>query len=156
MKIFRFVLPLLFVGTVSFGQSNDITEEDLRKYAITMDSVDGMKETLTEIITTMVQTNTVMSVQRYNELFKFTGDSTKLSEMNVTPEETAFLREVAEKREDEIARINANYQALAKEYVGLKAFNAIRKQLQTDEELKSRYEAISKEIDNEASTKGDE
>jgi hypothetical protein len=124
-----------------------ITDEDLRKYAITMDSVKGMQETLQAIIAEMVQKNTVMKVQRYNELFKIADDEAKLTAAQATAEEKQFLKDVAEKRKEETARINATYQGLAKDYVGLKAFNAIRKSLQSDQELKAKYETISKEVE---------
>src|SRR6476620_5615426 len=124
-----------------------ITDEDLRKYAITMDSVKGMQETLQAIIAEMVQKNTVMKVQRYNELFKIADDEEKLTAAQATDDEKQFLKDVAEKRKEETARINATYQGLAKDYVGLKAFNAIRKSLQSDQELKAKYETISKEVE---------
>ena len=123
------------------------TDEDLKKYAITMDSVNDMKQTLTVTITEMVQKNTVMSVPRYNELFKIIGDEAKLAETKATPEEIAFVKQVAAKRADETAKINATYQALAKDYVGLKAFNAIKKSIATDESVKAKYETIAKELD---------
>jgi hypothetical protein len=123
-----------------------ITEDDLRKYAMTMDSIKGMQATLQEILAQMVRENKVMKVQRYNELFKIADDETKLSAAQATPEEKQFLKDVAEKRKEETARINATYQGLAKDYVGLKAFNAIRKSLESDQELKAKYDAISKEV----------
>jgi hypothetical protein len=123
-----------------------ITDDELRKYAITMDSIKGMQATLQEILAQMVRENKVMKVQRYNELFKIADDETKLSAAQATPEEKQFLKDVAEKRKEETARINATYQGLAKDYVGLKAFNAIRKSLESDQELKAKYDAISKEV----------
>ena len=155
MKFLRFVLPLLFVSVVSFAQTKPtISDEDLRKYAVTMDSIDGMKATLTTIIAEMVQKNEVMSVARYNELFKIAKDEAQLSQKQATPEELAFLKDVEAKREEEVARINMNYQALAKDYVGLKAFNAIRKSLETDNALKTKYETISKEVGSKTDSKG--
>jgi hypothetical protein len=94
----------------------------------------------------MVQTNTVMSVARYNELFKIAGDETKLAAAKATPEEMAFVKQVEKRREDEIAKMNAVYQNMAKDYVGVKQFNAIRKSIKENEEVKARYETISKEL----------
>ena len=134
-----------------------ISDDDLRKYAITMDSVKVMQQTLTQIIAENVQKNTVMPVSRYNELFKITDDQAKLQQANATPDEIAFLKEINELRQYNIARINAAYQALAKEYVGLKAFNAIKKSLEADENLKKRYEGISQQVQTSKpspSTKG--
>lgn len=126
------------------------TDEDLKKYAMTMDSVKGMQLTLNDIIAEMVQKNTVMSVQRYNELFKVAGDQAKLAEKQATPEEVKFLKEIADKRTEEMARVNATYQGLVKDFVGVKTFNAIKKSLETDEELKAKYDTMSKELESKS------
>jgi hypothetical protein len=124
------------------------TDEDLKKYVVTQDSVKGMQLTLNDIIAEMVQKNTVMSVQRYNDLFKIADDQAKLAEKQATPEEVKFLKEIADKRTEEMARVNATYQGLVKDYVGVKTFNAIKKSLETDQELKAKYETMSKELDS--------
>jgi hypothetical protein len=134
----------------STTSAGTITDEDLRKYAIAMDSVKGMQLTLNDIIAEMVQRNTVMPVQRYNELFKVADDQAKLAEKKATPAEIAFLKECADKRAEEMVRVNATYQALVKEYVGVKTFNTIKKSLTSDESLKAKYEAISKEIESKS------
>lgn len=124
------------------------SDEDLKKYAMTMDSVKGMQLTLNEVIAEMVQKNTVMSVQRYNELFKIANDQAKLAEKQATPEEIKFLKDVTDKRTEEMARVNATYQGLVKDWVGVKTFNAIKKSLETDQELKAKYETMTKELDS--------
>lgn len=152
MKRLRIFLPVMFVFAVSVSQaqtaSPSFTDEDLKKYAVTMDSVKGMQATLQDIIAEMVQKNTVMSVARYNELFKIADDQAKLAEAKATPEEIKFLNDVAAKRKEETARINSTYQALAKEYVGLKTFNAIKKSLASDETVKAKYDALTKELES--------
>ena len=126
------------------------TDEDLKKYAMTMDSVKGMQLTLNDIIAEMVQKNTVMSVPRYNELFKVADDQAKLAEKQATPEEVKFLKDIADKRSEEMARVNATYQGLVKDFVGVKTFNAIKKSLETDQELKAKYETMSKELESKS------
>ena len=124
------------------------TDEDLKKYAMTMDSIKGMQLTLNDIIAEMVQKNTVMSVQRYNELFKIADDQAKLAEKQATAEEIKFLKDVTDKRTEEMARVNATYQGLVKDWVGVKTFNAIKKSLETDQQLKAKYETMTKELDS--------
>ncbi|HTF16611.1 MAG TPA: hypothetical protein VK658_00990 [Chryseolinea sp.] len=140
---------LLAVATAGYAQTTKpaFTDEDLKKYAIAMDSVKGMQESLNQSVTEMVQKATIMQVPRYNELFKIISDSTKLVAANAKPEEVAFVKEVAKKRTDETAKITATFQALAKDYVGLKAFNAIKKSLATDTALKEKYDALTKELE---------
>lgn len=152
MKPLRFLLPvMLMAAVVAKAQTTTpaITDEDLKKYAITMDSVKDMQASLNKIVSEKVQKNTVMSVTRYNELFKIIADDAKLTAAKATPEEIAFIKQIETLRQENIARINATYQALAKDYVGLKTFNAIKKSLASDEALKAKYETISKEIGGE-------
>lgn len=151
MKITKVLVPCLFM-LMALGSkaqtSTEITDEDLKKYAVTMDSVEAMQVSLRELVAKTVQTNTVMEVSRYNQLFKIAEDEAKLKEANATPEEVAFLQQINDLRQVNIERINATYQALAKEYVGLKTFNAIRKSLQSDQQLKARYDNVSKDMES--------
>lgn len=147
MKIAKVLVPclLLLVSIGSKAQTGtQISDEDLTKYAVTMDSIQGMQESLRQLVAEVVQTNTAMSVARYNELFKIAEDEAKMKEANATPEEVTFLKQIDDLRKVNIERINATYQALAKDYVGLKTFNAIRKSLQSDQQLKTRYDNLSK------------
>jgi hypothetical protein len=151
MRITKVLVPCLLI-LMALGSkaqtSSEITDEDLKKYAVTMDSVEAMQETLREIVAEAVRSNEVMPVSRYNEIFKYTDDEAKLKEVNATPEEIAFLQQIADLRKVNIERINAAYQSLAKDYVGLKAFNAIRKSLNSDQELKARYDNVAKDIES--------
>ena len=151
MKYLKFLTPVIMLTVITISRAQTtaptFTDEDLKKYAVAMDSVQDMQEKLSATLTEMVQKTTVMPVTRYNELFKIIGDEAKLAEAKATPEEIAFVKEVGAKRTEENAKISATFQALAKEFVGLKAFNAIKKSLATDQALKDKYETISKEID---------
>lgn len=151
MKITKVLVPclLMLVALGSKAQtSTEITDEDLKKYAVTMDSVEAMQENLRQIVAETVQKNTVMPVARYNELFKIIDDEAKLKATNATPEEIAFVNQINDLRKVNIERINATYQSLAKDYVGVKTFNAIRKSLQSDQALKARYDNVSKDMDS--------
>lgn len=156
MKIARVLMPCLFLFLAIGAKaqtSSEITDEDLKKYAVTMDSVKAMQSSLQELVAETVRANTVMPVSRYNELFKYTDDEAKLKELNATQEEIAFLKQIDDLREVNIDRINQTYQALAKDYVGLKTFNTIHKSIKSDQELKARYEDISKQ-EGESKEKG--
>jgi hypothetical protein len=112
--------------------------------------VEGMKKSVNATITDMVQKNTVMSVARYNELFKIADDQAKLAETKATTEEIAFVKQVADKRKEETAKVNASFQALVKEKLGLTKYSAIKKSLESDADVKAKYESIS----NDLNTKG--
>lgn len=118
----------------------EITDEELEKYAVTMDSVEDMKASLLEDITEMVASNDKMTNARYNDLSKIINDEAALKEAKATPEEVAFIKEVIAKKEEGTKKIQETFQTMAKDYVGASSYNKIKDQLKTNPELKKRYE----------------
>ena len=102
-------------------ESAEITDDELEKYAVTMDSVNDMKTTLLKDIEAMVKDNEKMTNARYNELSKIVDDQAALAKAKATPEEIAFMKEVAAKKEEGTAKIQETFQSMAKEYVGASA-----------------------------------
>jgi hypothetical protein len=156
MKYGLILLVTFFVSTTDalFAQE-EITDEDLKKYAVTMDSVDHMKQALLEDISEMVKSNEDMTNERYNELSKIIRDETKLAEAEATPEEIEFIKSVAAKKSEGTAQISSTFQTLAKEYIGAAAYNRVKNALKTDAELKTKYMAYRTELKGE-SKEGDE
>lgn len=122
-------------------ESGAITDDELEKYAVTMDSVNDMKASLLKDIEAMVKDNEKMTNARYNELSKIKDDEAALAKAKATPEEIAFIKEVAAKKEEGTTKIQETFQSMAKEYVGASAFNKIKKALPTDPELQKRYQS---------------
>lgn len=156
MKTIKVLIPCVLLAAVvcNAQTASEISNEDLKKYAITMDSVDALQNSLRELIAERVRSNDVMPVERYNELFKIIDDAEKLRATNATEEEIAFVREIDDLRKLNVDRINDVYQGMARDYVGAKVFNTIHKSLESDEQLKSRYEAIAEEITDSDADKG--
>jgi hypothetical protein len=150
MKYTLILLLAFFASTTqSLFAQEEITDEVLQKYAVTMDSIDDMKETLLANISEKVQSNEEMTNDRYNELSKVIDDETKLAEAKATPEEVAFIKEVAQMKADGTKEISKTFQSLAKEYVGASEYNQIKKALKTDASLKSRYDTMMAALDAE-------
>jgi hypothetical protein len=152
MKFLSFLMTVVFAWVVNISTAQTSTpgfsDEDLKNYAIVMDSVEAMKKTLNATITAMVQTNTVMAVPRYNELFKIVDDQAKLAEAKATNEEIAFVKQVADKRKEETAKVNASFQAMVKEKIGLTKYSAIKKSLESDAGVKAKYESITNDLNS--------
>ncbi|MFZ5971988.1 MAG: hypothetical protein ACOYXA_10385 [Bacteroidota bacterium] len=147
MKTFLVVVALVWGAGVTYAQEGaTITDEELSKYATAMDSVNEMSASVMVTISDMVKNSTVMNAARYNDLSKIAKDDAKLAEAKATPEEIAFLNEVATKKEEETARINAAFQSLAKDYVGVAVFNKVKKALSADAELKTKYDSLMDEL----------
>ncbi len=121
--------------------STEITDAELEKYAVTMDSVNDMKASLLEDITNMVKGNEKITNARYNDLSKIIDDETALAKAKATPEEIAFIKEVAAKKEEGTAKIQETFQSMAKDYIGASSYNKIKDALKSDPELKKRYES---------------
>ena len=133
-------------GDQTKTQQQKVTDEELKKYAVTMDSINDMKTSLSEEISEILKADGKMTVERYTELSKIAEDSTQLAAANATPEEIALLKTIADKKNEGIAEINNTYQALARDYVGAASFNKVKKALSTDPALKAKYEAMLEEL----------
>lgn len=142
--------------TTSVGSADDtITDEDLRKYAVVMDSVDAMKETLLSDISTKIKSNGKMKISRYNQLSKAVDDEAKLKELKATPEEIAFVNEVSTLKQDGAAKISETVETLANDFVGTTKYNKIKGSLEVDTTMRTRYDKIVSEMssDDSASVK---
>ena len=125
-----------------------VSDEDLRKYAILMDSINDMKKTLLKEMGDMVKSNEAMTNARYNDLSKANGDEAKLQELKATEEEIAFINQVNEKKKEGTARISETFQAMAKDFIGVETYNEVKTAL-SDNEIKSRYDEILAEVEKE-------
>lgn len=137
MKYSLILIAAFFVllSNTLFAQEK-ITDEEIRKYAITMDSINIMKASLIEDISAMVKANEDMTNERYNELSKISNDDAKLAEAKATPEEIAFIKEVAAKKTEGTAEISKTFQTMAKEYIGAAEYNKVKNALKTDADVK--------------------
>ena len=152
VNLFILFLMIMTTSVVNAQQSTDaVTDEELKKYAIAMDSIDNMKKDLMEEISELVKNNEKITAARYNELSKVINDETKLAEAKATPEEIAAIKEVLSKKDEGTAKIQSTFQSLAKDYVGAATYNKVRKALAEDADLKAKYDAIIAELNKEDS-----
>jgi hypothetical protein len=136
------------IASQSFAQSPSlaVTDAELMKYATVMDSVNEMSASVRLELADMVKGNTIMNTARYNDLSRIIDDPAQLQTAKATPEEIAFVKEVTEKKSEEMTRINNTYQTLAKDYVTPAVFNKVKKALTNDPALKRRYDSLMVEL----------
>jgi hypothetical protein len=139
--------------STSVGSTGDatITDDDLRKYAEVMDSVETMKETLLSDISTKIKSNGKIKVSRYNQLSKAVDDEAKLKELKATPEEIAFVKEVGTMKTEGAAKISETVESLATDYVGTEKYNKIKSSLEIDTAMRTRYDKIVSEMESKES-----
>jgi hypothetical protein len=138
-------------ATVASADTASITDEDLKKYAVVMDSVEAMKQNLLSEISTKIKSNGKIKISRYNELSKAINDEAKLAELKATPQEIAFVKEVSVMKTEGAAKISDTVEILAKDFVGAEKYNNIKNSLTTNTELKARYDEIFSEVQSQGS-----
>jgi hypothetical protein len=141
-----FICAALATGLQTYAQEAKVTDEELVRYATAVDSINEMSASVKNKLSEMVKDNPDITPARYNELSKIADDDAKLAEAKATPKEIAAVREVAEVKAQETARITETYQSLAKEYVTPPVFNKVKKALAEEPELKVRYDSLLTEM----------
>lgn len=140
------ILGIMWMGSWAQDESAAISDDDLKRYAVMMDSIDEMRISLLAEISEMVKNNEKISVSRYNDLFKVIDNEEKLAAENATPEEVAAIKEVQARKDAGTTEINEAFKSLAKEYVGASTYNKVKKALGDDTEVKSKYQAMLTEL----------
>lgn len=140
------ILGIMWMSSWAQDESAAVSDDDLKRYAVMMDSIDEMRISLLAEISEMVKNNEKISVTRYNDLFKIIDNDEKLAAENATPEEVAAIKEVQARKDAGTTEINDAFKSLAKEYVGASTYNKVKKALGDDTEVKSKYQAMLTEL----------
>lgn len=141
-----FVVMLALTSTSLAQDAPAVTDEELKKYAVAMDSINDMTEQLKVTLAEKVKSNDKITGTRYNQLSGIINDEAKLAEAKATPEEIAFVKEVQTLKLEETAKIQQTFQSLAKDYVGATVYNKVKNALKTDAELKAKYDSLLVEL----------
>jgi|SRR5690606_2379018 len=152
MKLTKLCLALfLMLGFQGVFAQDEVTEEELKKYAVVMDSIDNMKEDLIDSISAMVKNNEKVTAARYNELSKIINDETKLAKAEAKPEEIEAIKGILKYKEEQTGKIQETFKSLATEYVGAAVYNKVKKALAENADTKAKYEALLAELNKEDS-----
>lgn len=152
MKLTKFCLALfLMLGFQGVFAQDEVTEEELKKYAVVMDSIDNMKEDLINTISEMVKNNEKVTAARYNDLSKIINEETKLAEADATPEEVEAIKEILKFKDEGTAKIQETFKTLATEFVGAAVYNKVKKAIAENAETKAKYQELLAELNKEDS-----
>ncbi len=143
----RAVLATLFLGLIlanSAKAQDEITDEQLRKYAVLQEVIDLMKKDISVEINAMIKAQDGISGKRYVEISKTKGDEAKLAALNATDLEVKFLQLTNDLKNDRTDAIKTVNTELAIKMLGEKGkvYKRIKGALASDEALKTRYDAI--------------
>jgi hypothetical protein len=132
--------------SVSGQDSDAVTDEELKNYAVLMDSIEDMRQSLLSDMSESIKNNDQISAARYNELSKIIDDSVKLQSASATEAEIAAIKKVVANRDEGAAQIQETFKALVKDLLGASSYNKVKNALKSDAELKSKYESLLAEI----------
>lgn len=141
------VLATLFLGLIlanSAKAQEEITDEQLRKYAVLQEVIDLMKKDISVEINAMIKAQDGISGKRYVEISKTKGDEAKLAALNATDLEVKFLQLTNDLKNDRTDAIKTVNSAIATKMLGNKGkvYKKIKNALAADEAVKARYDAI--------------
>ena len=144
------LLLLVMSGNLVLAQ-DEITDDDLRKYALLSQSIEYMKKDISIELNKMIKAQEGMTGQRYKELASAKGDEAKLDQMEAKDFEKKFMEIVNEMMDDRKEAIKTVNSELATKMVGDKGrvYKSIKAALDEDEALKARYEAILSQVKGE-------
>ncbi len=150
------VAAFFSIGVASAQSDQEISDEKITAYIIVMDSVDALSSQISEDFSVMIKEHELLDGGRaYNTITSAKGDSVKLAEEGITDEQLAAYNEIQKEMESRKAELNKTFSTLVKENVGAAEYNAIKRGLKNDPELKERYEAIAAEREEEKTAEGD-
>ena len=142
------LMILLLVGmlNVKAQEEQSFSDEDLTKYATVMAWAEGetlmLQNLVKDSITTWLDNSKSLDISTYNELSK----ASDLSAVDADPAAVEAFKSIQQRIEDKKANFKEVYVGKIKSDIGVGLYNNLKKALKSDEEVKSRYEAIYEEI----------
>lgn len=136
----------LFVGFFSFTNvfAQEVTNSELYRYAIVMETVSLFQDELSTQITEYVEQQDPAIKNRYNELAG--------GEAPANDAEKKFIDQVNSMKNDRSSEFNDAFKTLVKRVLGAKTYSEVKKAIASDSGVKERYTAMVQEI---RSAKGD-
>lgn len=140
------VLSLILVK-VEISKSQEITDEELNKYAMATLAIDSLKSDMKAKTNDLVKGNELMDKGRkFNAIKKANGDSVKLTELEITSEELQAYDSIQSDITGMKVKFKEDYTKVVKSDIGASLYNKVKKGLKSDEALKQRYDVILKEL----------
>lgn len=154
MKNLKLLFASLFMLVMSGGAAlaqDEITDTDLRKYALLSQTIEYMKKDISIELNKMIKAQDGIDGKRYKELAAAKGDEAKLAEAGETDFEKQFMSLVNDMMNDRKEAIKTVNSELATKMVGDKGkvYKRVKSALKEDEAVKARYDVILAQVRGE-------
>ncbi|WP_375582279.1 hypothetical protein [Cyclobacterium xiamenense] len=160
-----FVLAFLLVGLIGFqSQAQDeaaeeITDEELAKFAAMEDSVMAFYEQKNEELVSMIKDNEIIDgAARYNEIKDAWDDEEKMAEIEITDEEKGAYEEIMEFMGSLSNEVRDLKIGLIKndEVLGVATYNKVNKAIKENPEIKEKVDTLIAELKEKRSVDSEE
>jgi hypothetical protein len=144
------LLICLFVSQNAIAQNaEEISDEELMKYAVVEDSVLGKLKDLNDQLNDMIKAEELMQGgRRYLEISKVKNDVEKLRELEVTEEEMEVFTRLNQKEESIKTEIVEFKTALVRneDLMGVPLYNKVTRGVRANPELKAKLDQLMAEL----------
>jgi hypothetical protein len=142
---------LLFGGLYANAQESiDFSDEELTKYAVVMKWAENETAVLSQKVADLVNNNELLSAAAYNTLSRAQKAGEDLRSTDVEEGEIIEFENVASTTETLKEEFSVIYKEKILSEIGASLYNSLKKALRSDEEVKSRYEAIFTSLADES------
>lgn len=142
----RILFAAAFLSMVTFGEivAQDISNEDLYKYAVVMTTKDMFQGELTSQVTEYVEGQDPAIKNRYNALAG--------GEAPANDAEQQFIDQVNSMKDDRTAEFGDAFKVMIKRVLGAETYSAVKKGIANDSGVKERYNTIVQAIESAPET----
>lgn len=127
------------VFTTKAQKPDSVTNEELNRYAVMMDSLETLKKNRNEISIKLAKGNAKITPARYNQLLPIIDDQKKLTAAKATADEVSYVKNALNSLTQEGQKFQTAFTALMNEYVGYDTYNKVKKAIETNKRVKDRY-----------------
>ena len=145
MKKQVLLLIMVFGFGMAFAQ-DEITDEDLKAYAIANAAVNSITSSISPMVNDLITKQEGMTGQRFKELQDSKGDADKLAAVEAKDWEIQFLEMVNNEIEERKEAAKEIVNLMAKYAMGASTYKAIKSGLSSDPTLQARYSEIEEKI----------
>ena len=140
------LVAIAFFGLVSFGQTfaQEITNQDLYKYAVVMETQDMFKDELSTQVTDYINKQDPAIKNRYNALAG--------GEEPANDAEKQFIGQVKSMQSERTGEFSDAFKTMIKRVLGAQTYSAVKKGIANDTEVKERYNNIVQAMRSAADT----
>jgi hypothetical protein len=150
LKIVGLLGVLFFTGlSVVAQESETFTDEELTKYASVMKWAELETAALSQKVADLVNNNENLSASAYNTLSRAQKAGEDLRATDVAETEIVEFEKVSATTESLKEEFNGIYKDKILSDIGASLYNSLKKALRSDEEVKTRYEAIYNSLPSE-------